>query len=298
MSVEITDNLIRTYDSQIRVKFQQFQSRLENFVMRDTQASEIHLVDYIASTEGETDQTVRHGPTLYTNTDHERRRVKLRYPYYADLISVRDFNEIGVRSLDGKYVTNAVAFLNRQKDKEIIDLALGTNYSGKDGTTAVTLPAAQKILHGSTGLTPAKVDQARRILEEAEAFSLPGGFSLTMDEMGIAVISPQGKETLKRETEITGKDLTSRPFMEGGIMPGYGGFLWIVSNQLPITSTTRSCVFFAPGAIQLNTAATGSTASIDRMPTLNNAVQVRVDEGFGAARIYDEGVVEVQITES
>jgi hypothetical protein len=46
-------------------------------------------------------------------------------------------------------------------DKEIIRAALQPAMTGREGTTAVALPAAQKIANGSTGLTLTKLRQAK-----------------------------------------------------------------------------------------------------------------------------------------
>ena len=59
-------------------------------------------------------------------------------------------------------------------DDSIIAALGGTASTGKDGSTSTALPSAQKIVHGSAGLTIAKLVSAKRYLTKAmliQAFS-------------------------------------------------------------------------------------------------------------------------------
>ena len=56
-------------------------------------------------------------------------------------------------------------------DDEIISALIGSANTGKTGSTSVALPAAQKIAHGSAGLTIAKLVEAKQKLDETRKFS-------------------------------------------------------------------------------------------------------------------------------
>jgi hypothetical protein len=55
--------------------------------------------------------------------------------------------------------------MGRAMDDVIIDAALGTAFTGETGSTSTILPAGQKIVHGSTGLSVAKLLSAKQILD-------------------------------------------------------------------------------------------------------------------------------------
>ena len=119
--------------------------------------------------------TQRYGPMQRVDAPTNRRWV---YPSDYDLPQLFD-NFDKLRLLidpKGKFVMNAHNAANRQFDDLIIAALGGTAQTGVSGTTAVTFPSSQivSVQQGATaptGLTVAKLRQAKLILMQNEAYS-------------------------------------------------------------------------------------------------------------------------------
>jgi len=84
---------------------------------------------------------------------------------WADLIDDQD----KVRMLadpTSTYAMAAAAGMGRAMDDVIITAAIGSSSTGSSGSTSTALPSGQKIVHGSAGLTIAKLINAKKILDQ------------------------------------------------------------------------------------------------------------------------------------
>lgn len=231
----------------------------------------------------------RHSPTPLLNPEHSRRRLTLSDRGGAIILDKQDQVRMLIQP-QNDYAQNHAASINRFYDDLIIAAALGnsTAVDAADATTNVALPVGQQIAAGSAGLTFAKVNQALRILN---ANNVPYGNR-------VAVISPVGLEDLLATTQATSADFVNlKAIQEGKLQGTWMSFEWIVSTRLPITTNTRSCIFYHRNAIGLATAIDMYT-SVSTRHDLNDATQVYAAVTAGAVRIEEELLVQVDIDES
>lgn len=296
MSFQVDIAFVNTYKSNIQLKFQQKGSRLRPYVRVESQNAEFDFYDRIGPTEA-VEMVGRHQDTPLISTDHDRRRIALRDFNWADLIDKKD----KIRMLadpTSPYTMNAIFALGRKMDRVIIEAAFGTAYSGKQGETAITLPASQVI--GSTyvesggavasNLTIGKLRRARYLFGKAEA-DAEGEVDL------VAVIDPSQTQSLLRTTEVTNSDYNTVKALVAGEIDTYMGFKFIRSNLLPVAGTVRDCLFFEKQGICL---AVNGEVDVDVGPRRdkNNTNQVYVEGHFNAARMWEEKVIKVQCDEA
>lgn len=186
------------------------------------------------------------------------------------------------------YVKGHSMAYNRDKDSIVYLAALADAMTGEAGTTPVALPAGQKIAASATGLTLTKLLSAVEILNGAD---------LT-DEANsrILVVSPQQMTNLLNTTEIKNADYNTVKALAAGNVDTFMGFKFVISNLLTKVSTTRSCVAWCKGAMKRVTG--GMRTTIDRLPQVSNATQIYSSWDLSAVRVYDEGVVQIDCTET
>ena len=101
------------------------------------------------------------------DTPHSRRMVTLSTYEWADLIDDADKVQLLIDPTSS-YAKAAAAAMGRSIDDVIISAALGTAYTGKSGSTSTSFASGNKIVHGSAGLTLAKLISAKKILDEGD----------------------------------------------------------------------------------------------------------------------------------
>lgn len=188
---------------------------------------------------------------------------------------------------DSDYVRSHAMAYQRDLDLVAYTAARGDVMTGEAGTTPSALGSGQKIAHGSTGLTLAKLLSANEILDGAD---------LEDGAMRILTVAPQQITNLLNTTEIKSADYNTVKALAEGKIDTFMGFKFVKSNQLTKVSTTRYCAAWVKGAIKRCRGAMRTT--IDRLPGTSNAVQIYSSWDISACRVYDEGVVEIACTES
>ena len=230
-------------------------------------------------------RTSRHGDTPLVSTPHSRRRAVLEDWEWADLIDKQD--EIRtLLELQSPYAQNAAWAMNRGVDNIII-AALGAaalNVAADDTTS--TTAVANTIVHGSVGLTVDKIRQAGRVMDVNDV----------EQEDRYLVASPYGKEDLLATTEATSSDFMSVKNLVNGTISSFYGFEFIWMNNLPITSTTRTCYAFQKQGMAL---AIGQDIMqrVSERDDKSYATQVYFCLTMGAVRVEEARVVPIEITE-
>lgn len=162
---------------------------------------------------------------------HLRRRVELAN-YEVGILLDRFDKVQTLINPESEYVQRQVSALMRKKDIEFISGAFGDAATGKNGGGAAgVLGTGQKILQANSGLTIAKIREARAILQK-------NGVDLDdpMNEAYLAV-TPAQIEDLLGNTEATSADFMNvKALVSGGIDTFYG-FKIVVSNLLPFVAT-------------------------------------------------------------
>lgn len=296
MSFQVDTALVQAYRSNIEIQFQQKGSRLRPYVRNERQAAEFEFYDRIGPVEA-VKVNNRHGDTPLISTPHDRRRVALADYDWADLIDNKD----KIRMLadpTSSYVQNAVWALGRAQDYELIAAAFGTAYTGKTGATTVTYPSSSQIAvnyvesgtAANSNLTIGKLRRCRYLLDKSEV-TTEGEYDL------VGCVDPSQIQSLLRSTEVTSADYNTIKALVNGEIDTFMGFKFVKSNKLPISTNTRQTIFFERQGLLL---ASGIEITVDVGPRRDkrNAVQVYVCGSFGATRMWEEKVIQINCDET
>jgi hypothetical protein len=283
MSTQITTAFVQQYSANIQMLSQQMGSLLRDKVRLESVVGKNAFFDQVGSVTA-VQKTSRHSDTPQIDTPHARRRVSLADYEFADLIDQQDKVRLLIDPTSS-YAQAAAMAMGRAMDDVIISAALGTAYTGETGSTSQA--NTNQIVHGSTGLTIAKLRTAKQTLDLGDVDpSIPR----------YIIVSPRQITDLLGTTEVTSSDFNTVKALANGEVNSFLGFNFIVSNRLALSSTTRSCIAYAQDGIAL---AVGKdvNARIDERADKSYATQVYYCMSIGATRMEEAKVVEVQCTE-
>jgi hypothetical protein len=173
-------------------------------------------------------------------------------------------------------------------DDSLIASLSGTAYTGKAGGTSVVLPAAQKVVVGASGLTIAKLIEAKEILDLSDC---------DPDEERYIAVTPRQISDLLATTEVTSADYNMVRALVSGKVDTYMGFKFIVSNRLALDgSLDRLCPAWVKSGLMLGVAQ-DVKSEIDRRSDKSYATQVYLCMGIGSTRMEENKVVEIACDE-
>ena len=286
MSIEITTAFVEQYKSNVFHLAQQKGSRLRDAVKTESVTGKAHFFERIGSTAAEK-RTSRHSDTPRMDTPHSRRKVTMDDYDWADLID----NEDKVRMLispSSEYAMAGAWAMGRAMDDAIISAVSGTSYGGVSGGTSVALASAQKIVHGSAGLTLTKLLSAKEILDSSD---------VDPDEPRYMVVTAKQLQNMLGVEQITSADYANVKALVQGDIDTFLGFNFIRTERLVTDGTNRLALAFTQNAIGL---ALGQdiTTKISERADKNYATQVFLSMSIGATRVEDEKVVEIACVES
>lgn len=287
MSFQITEAFVQQYADNFRHLAQQMRSRLEPCV--SIEPNIVGMSKSINRLGQRTAQrrTQRHGDTPINDQPHSTRFVDLFDWEDGDMIDDQDKIRMLVDP-QSDYVKAMVASLNRAKD-DVIITALGGNSRSTTGN--IILPSAQKIAVGGTGLTKAKIIQARRLFRKNEADNHNG------EELFITYTAAAAADILA-DTTLTSADYMAAKFLQEGDVEGkWMGFTWIPSERTPLSSGTRMLYAFAKSGVTLGKGA-DITTKVGEDPGKGFNTRVYAKMSIGAVRVEEEKVVEIAVTES
>lgn len=287
MSTQITTAFVNQFSANIQMLSQQMGSLLRNAVDVETVTGEKAFFDQVGSAAA-VQRTSRHADTPLIDTPHSRRMVTMSDYEYADLIDDQDKVRLLVDPTS-TYSRAAAAAMGRAMDDVIISAALGTSLTGKDGGTSTAFATAtNQIAAGATGLTLAKLIQAKEILDAGDVDpSIPRYIA----------VSPKQISNLLNSTTVTSSDFNTVKALAMGEINSFVGFNFIVTNRLGVDgSAARRVIAFAMDGIKL---AIGRepTARIDERADKSYATQIYYAMTLGATRMEEKKVVEVLCAE-
>jgi len=286
MSVQITTAFVEQYKSNVFHLAQQKGSRLRDAVRTETVTGKSHFFERIGSVAAQK-RTSRHSDTPRMDTPHSRRKVTMDDYDWADLID----NEDKVRMLispQSEYAMAGAWAMGRAMDDAIISAATGNAFGGVSGGTTVALPAAQKIAHGSAGLTLEKLIEAKEILDAND---------VDPDEARYCVVTSKQMSNLLNITKVTSADYASVKSLVQGQIDTYLGFKFLRTERLGLDSNSdRQVLAFTQSGIGLAVGQDVNTRISERADK-NYATQVFLSMTIGATRVEDEKVVEIACNE-
>ena len=282
MSFQITNWHTQHYSAAVQMLVQQKGSRLRDAVRVETVTGDAAYFDQVGAATA-VKRGARHADTPFTETPNSRRQVTLEDYEYSDLIDKQD----RVRTLSdptSHYAQAAASAMGRAMDDVIIGQALGTAKTGKTGANSVALPVGQKILKNASGLTLAKLLNAKEILDAAEN---------DPDEERFLVCPAKDVTVLLNTTELKSADYNTVRALVAGQIDTFLGFRFIRSQRLTLDpSGDRQCFAWRKSGLLL---AVGQmpTARISERDDKSYSTQVYYSMSIGAVRMEEEAVVEI-----
>lgn len=243
MSINVPSHYARQYADTVELLLQQKGSRLRSAVTEAMYKGEqASPVDQIGAVEMQ-EVTTRFADMGRVDASVDRRWV---FPTSYDLPQLVDhFDELRlITDPKSKYVQNAVQAAGRRIDRTILTKMLGTNYTGKTGSTSTSFLAGNVIdvNHGAAsdvGLTVKKLREAKRIL-------MSHNVDVDNDPLYCAITSDE-HDSLMAEAQVISLDFNEKPVLvEGKVMKFLGinmihteildetGFLSSGDHQIPV----------------------------------------------------------------
>ena len=285
MSVNIDTALVKGFETGVIMVAQQQGSALRDTVRPETVAKGEEFAFDALGTSDPAELTVRHAPTPMGNIQHTKRWVSPHIFARAEGIDKPDKLRT-VNDFTNPYTRAIGMGFGREFDRQTIAAALATAKTGKTGSGTAAFPTAtHRIVHGSAGLTLIKLNQAAKILR---VNSIPKPWTL--------VVTGEQIEDVMNDSTITSADYNTVRLLMQGEMDTFAGFRWRVTELLTKVSTTRSCLAYGRDSMLLATQLEPESRISER-EDLNYLTQVYFRSMFGATRLDEVGVVEVQCTE-
>jgi hypothetical protein len=232
--------------------------------------------------------TGRHQDTVYGNIDHYVRHAHSDAYQASVLTSTVDLLKTLIQPTDA-YIRAIAGGIGVKTDKEIIRAALQPAMTGRNGTTAIALPATQKIAHGSTGLTIAKLRQAMLRFRRAKVN--------TKKTKLYIVVDPEQLDDMLGTVQVTSSDFNQIQALISGDVDYFMGFHFVQTTELSKASRIRSCFAYAEGGLVLGDWEKVQL-TVDRLPTKNNEISIIGRQTLGATRTQEGKVVQIDCQES
>lgn len=288
MSNQITEAFVQQFADNFMHVAQQQASRLESAVVVESgivgMSKSINRLGQRAAQR----RIARHADTPINDQPHSTRYVDLFDWEDGDMIDDQDKIRLLIDPTSD-YVKAMVSALNRAKDDVIISAFGG---SSRSSTGSIALPSGQKIVHGGTGMTKAKLVTARKLFRAAEADDEAG------EELYIAYGS-EALEDLLNDTTLTNTEYNTVLSMMSGTFPTGAklfGFTPKPTERLQKSGTTRYCYAWAKSGTTLGVGAEVKSR-VGEDPGKGFNVRVYAKMSIGAVRVEEEKVVEIQCTE-
>jgi hypothetical protein len=302
----IPDSFPNLYSDEWKLGMQQLGSRLESYVNTETIQGDgkryqiLKPVDAnaVAASTGSLVATTVGAPLI------EHRWLKVAFKDSAHFIDRRDAIQLGsIGSPHSQILRQQLAAAGRDRDKVLIDGIRGSVQTGKAGATLVTLPTTQTIAtdyvsSGTAAVSSLTFDKMLEIIRKFGVADVTGQDIENQSDVTL-IISHNEIPALLRETKFTSTDYQALRMLNTGAVVNLMGIAIKAVNPalLPTGGSAgtayRSCYAFARSSVVFGIAE-APQAWVDELPNYRHDVQLRTEWGWGATRLYDEGVLEVR----
>lgn len=285
MSVTIPQSFVDQFSANVHMLTEQRTSRLRGTVMEEPVTGESFSRERIGTTQDTANTiTERHGDTPLNNTPHSRRWGYMVDYDVADLIDRQDRVRLLIDPTSA-YTVRHAGVMGRTADDTILEALSGNATAGKNGGTSVALPSGQKVPSGSTGMTIAKLIDAKEILDANE-----------VDDMFTRyyVYSARDLAALLNDDRLTSSDFNTVRALVRGEINEFMGFTFIrVERPIVVESSTlRKNYAYVQSAVTLGIG-DGPQSVASPRPDKRMAQQIYTWGTWGAMRLEEELVVEV-----
>lgn len=283
MPASITQAFVQQFDDTIRSLAQQKDSRFQGAVNdRGTITGESFTANLLGVIDELDLDTTRHGDTVWSDIEHTTRVAQMKDYFKAFPVDRADEPKL-IANPTGAYTAKLMTAKDLAVDKIIYDAARGSALLKSGSSTA--LPSGQKIAHGGTGLTKAKLIQGKKMFRAAEADEHNG------EELYIAYNSVMLEDILA-DTSLTSADFMAiKMLQEGDISGKWMGYKWVPYERLYFAASTYYTIAWAKSGIDFGTGFVEGNAT--RRGDKKNTLQVSMAASFGAVRTDDSKVIEI-----
>ncbi|MBX7147133.1 MAG: hypothetical protein K1X44_07480 [Alphaproteobacteria bacterium] len=286
MSFQVDTAFVKNYSSTLYHLVQQKGSRLRTAVRQEILNGEENYFDQIGSTDA-LEKLARHGDSPAISIPHTRRRVFQRDFEWGDLIDKNDKIRLLIDPASS-YLQSAMWSLGRRIDDVLIDAALGTAYTGKNGTISVPLPLTQKIPVNASGLTLQKLFDAKERLDAAD---------VDPDEPRYIAVTAKQITNLLNTTEVKSSDYNTVRALVQGQIDSYMGFKFITTQRLAKDiNGDRQIIAWAQNGLLL---AIGQDiqGQVASRPDKSFSTYVYACLSCGATRMEEQKIIEIACKE-
>lgn len=277
--------LIRQYSDNITLLVQQKLVKIANTVFQKPDcAGEMAFQEQLASTDAQ-EKLSRNEVVVNTDPSYDRRKIVPRYFYKAPLVDNMD-KVMMAKDPTSPIVMNNAGALARAKDEVVCTAFSALAYYGKAGTSSVSLPSTQIIVHSSAGMNMVKIREAKKILDSNEV----------EDDNRYLALSADQVEDLLAISEVTSADYAQVKALVNGQVGTLCGFMLKQTERLEKSSTTQYCHAYHRDGMVLGTWL-DMKASIDILPGRHFSAQIYAGQSYGATRLEEKRVIRVECTE-
>lgn len=304
-SYVIPDGLPELYDAQWRLQKQQETARIEQWLNLIPMNGRSERFQKLSKFDG-TKITARFGDTNPDEVPVEYRSLFINFSKSAKILDRRENMQLGAIASPVSQIQK-LQFMASRRDllSTVIAGALGNAYEGVHGETPVALPAGQVIaVNYVPSGTPANSNLSYDKLLEVQRLFLSanvGGQDADGNSNVVGVIGSKQWAALNRDEKFINSRYTSNRPVDSGMIKRFHDTTLVVvdDNLLPYNAGTdvRTCVFFDKDSLLVGVAENWFN-KVEMLPTKNYDIQLYAEWGWGAARLYDEGVVSVLCDES
>jgi hypothetical protein len=287
VSIQITTAFVEQYKGNVAHLAQQKGSRLRETVEMESVVGKTAFFEQIGQVAARV-RTSRHSDTPRMDTPHARRRVSLVDYDWADLIDQED----KVRMLidpASQYAQAAAWAMGRAMDDAIIVNAIGTAYTGVDGSiqtaydTGMTIPVTVKdpaATAGNYGMNVAKLLAAKEMLDSKD---------VDPEEERFVVLPARQITSLLNSTKTTSADYNTVKALVEGKIDTFVGFKFKRTQRTTLSGTDDQCLYYVKSGIKLGIGKDAS-ARISERADKNYATQVFYSMIIGATRMEEAKV--------
>ncbi len=290
MSNHIEEWFVKQFGSTVDTLAQQKGSRLRRTVRRQERVrGRYTFIDQIGATTA-VEITTRYEDSPLIQTPHARRRATMKNIAWGELIDGFDKARMLIDPANA-YVQNAGYAIGRKMDDIIIEALYSDAYSGEEGNTVVPFPASQVIASGGTGLTVAKLRQARKMLRAADV-------DLQASGPIWCVVHAEQIDDLLGDTNVTSADYNTVRTLVAGEVESFLGFNFVHVERLPTNASNERRVFvYTSDALALAIGEEPNSRIAPR-PDKRFMLYAYWETVFGATRLEEVKVVEIDCVEA
>lgn len=192
------------------------------------------------------------------------------------------------------YVERMREAAGRKEDDIIMDAFFADAKTGKTGTTLISFPAQDEIVHGGTGMSVAKLRSLRKLYKKRHV-------DLRVERPLIAVTSEQ-IDNLLGEVAVGSSDYNAvKPLVDGEVS-GFMGFTFvpvesIIPSHTDTAETIRDCPSWVPSGMHFADWQS-LVVTINNRPDKNNIKQIHATFTAGATRLEEGKVFNVECNET